>query len=46
MTLSPLWDHRTPTEETTKIFIATQLTAFALEDIAESCNYGLDEESR
>lgn len=34
------------TKEPTKIFTATHFTAFALEDIAESCNYGLDEESR
>ncbi len=46
MTLPLLRDHHACTEETTKIFIAAQLAAFALEDIAESCNYGLDEESR
>jgi len=41
-----LWDHYAHTEETTTIFIATQLTTFALEDIAESRSHGLDEESR
>lgn len=40
------WDHHACTEETLKVLIATQLAAFAPEDIAESCNYGLDEESR